>query len=124
MAGLWIEYHLTLREFWKVQRLADLLQIPYAHALGLVSCLWVWTAANQGDGNLARFNDQEIARAARWEGTVNGFRGYLVQSELLDKDGKLHQWDRYGTRVLTQARMRKAEWKKEHVKERSKKRSK
>ena len=110
MAGLWIEYHLTLREFWKVQRLADLLQIPYAHALGLVSCLWVWAAANQGDGNLARFSDQEIARAARWEGSVNGFRGYLVQSELLDKDGKVHRWDRYGTRVLGESRRKQQEY--------------
>jgi hypothetical protein len=110
MPSLWIEYHTNLWEFWKVKRLALKLSIPYAHALGLVSCLWVWTATNKADGNLTKFSDAEIADAARWGGEVNGFVGYLKECELLDADGKLHDWDKHGLRVILESRRRQQEY--------------
>ena len=106
MAGLWIEYHTTLRDFWKIKRLARLLHIPYAYALGLVSCLWTWAAENKPDGNLSKFQDAEIAEAATWEGPVNGFVGYLTTCELLDPDGRLHDWNQHGLRIILESRRR------------------
>ena len=50
--GLWIEYDESLWDFWKVKRLARLLEVPYAHALGLVSCLWTWTVRNSASSKV------------------------------------------------------------------------
>lgn len=104
MAGLWIEYHAALWSFWKVDRLAEKLRIPYPHALGVLSCLWTWAANNKPDGNLKKFSDTEIAHACRWDGVVNGLIGDLKTCELIDQDGMLHDWKDHGTRVLRQSR--------------------
>ena len=104
MPGLWIEYHAKLRDFWKVKRLSDRLQIPYAHALGLVSCLWTWAADNKPDGKLDKFTDSELAEAAKWTGEINGFVRYQKECELMDADGRIHDWEQHGIRVLEESR--------------------
>ena len=108
----WIEYHTALRDHWKISRLADKLKTPYTEALGLVSCLWLWAAENAQDGHLKQFTDEEVARAARWTGAVNGFRQYLIDCELVDQDGRLHQWERYGNRLLRESKERTEQWRK------------
>ena len=105
----WIEYHTALRDHWKISRLADKLKTHYTEALGLVSCLWLWAAENAQDGHLKQFTDEEVARAARWTGAVNGFRQYLLDCELVDPDGRLHRWESYGLRMLLSARERQRE---------------
>ena len=104
MAGLWIEFHAALWQFWKVERLAAKLQIPYAHALGVLGCLWTWAATNKTDGDLSKFSDAELASAAKWHGSVNGFVRYLKDCEWMDADGRLHDWAQHGTRILQESR--------------------
>lgn len=106
----WIEYRKALRDHVKVRRLAGALSIPYAHALGLVSCLWLWAIDNASDGNLNPFSDEELAYAAKWDGAVNGFRTHLTEIRWLDPDGRLHDWEKHGTRLLREAKTRTAVW--------------
>ena len=108
----WIEYHDALWDFWKVNRLAKAIDIPYAHALGLISCLWTWAVRNQPCGILKRFTDDEIADAMRWTGKRPiPAKRFLINSELLDKKTEeLHDWNKHGLRLLNQARERKKRW--------------
>lgn len=96
----WIEFHTRLRDHWKIDRLKDALKIPYAHALGLVGCLWTWAAENAQNGNLSKFADSEICRATRYEGQPDGFKDILIKCELLDKNGYIHDWKAHGLKLL------------------------
>ena len=102
----WIEYRKALRDHVKVHRLAKLMEIPYPYALGLVSCLWLWAVDNATHGDLSSFTDEEIAYAAKLDGPVNGFRKHLMAVRFLDSSGRLHDWDKHGTRVLRTANER------------------
>ena len=103
----WIEYHDTLWDFWKIQRLSLKLHVSYAHALGVVSCLWLWAVRNARDGTLKRFTDQELAEAARWDGKPRFTKALLIECGLLDRGThKLHEWEQYGTRLLDASRAR------------------
>lgn len=107
----WIEYHLSLREFWKVDRLAARLGIRYTEALGVVSCLWCWAGNNAKDGRLKKFTDLEIAKAARWEGPADNFKEILRSCRLLDKGtDKIHDWDKHGLRLIEESRRRQKEY--------------
>lgn len=107
----WIEYHDALRDFWKIERLAHILQVPYAHALGLLSCLWLWAVKNARDGKLKHFTDLEVAKAARWEGNAEGFKEHLRICKLIDRGtDRLHDWSEYGTRMLEESRRKQREY--------------
>lgn len=113
----WIEFHAGLWNHWKIQRLASKLQIPYAHALGMVSCLWTWTVTNSREGDLSRFTDPEVAAAMRSETPINGIKETLQQCELVDQDGHLHDWKNHGTRLLDQAKQRMEKYRSKDSKE-------
>ena len=110
---MWIEYHQELRDHWKIARLASTFSVPYAQALGWISCLWLWASTNAEDGSLKRFTDQELASAARAENVhPEAFTIALVTCELIDRDRTIHAWKEYGIKYLLSARLRKAKWKK------------
>lgn len=102
----WIEFHETLRDHYKVGRLADTLEIPYPHALGLIACLWTWAVGNARDGDLSKFTEQEIGRACRFDGPAEKAVGALKSAGLLEGDMTLHDWKAHGTRLLDEARLR------------------
>lgn len=102
----WIEYHDALWHHHKIRRLAMLLNTSYTNALGMVSCLWLWTTMNAKDGNLSGFNDDDISDGAKHEGDPAQFVAALVASGVLDADRKVHRWGRYGTRLVDEARLR------------------
>mgnify|MGYP001612916451 CR=1 FL=1 len=102
----WIEYHEQLRDHWKVHRLSNQLKIPYAHALGLLSCLWTWAVSNARDGDLGRFREEEISRAATWSGSAKEFLTSLIETGWLDEGNLIHDWDLYGVRLLENLKKR------------------
>lgn len=111
----WIEYHDVLRDLAKVHRLAFVLKVSYPTALGHLSCLWCWAVQNARDGNLKKFSPEEIAYGGRWDGDPVKFRKALVECRWLDRDGKLHDWDKYGLRMLNSARDRMAKHRQESL---------
>lgn len=61
---------------------------------GLV-CLFLWTAANRSDGDLAGMSNEDIELAADWQGEPDGFVPVLVEIGFLDGDAgalKVHDW--------------------------------
>ena len=108
----WIEFHTSLRDHWKIDRLKDALNIPYAHALGLIGCVWTWAATQAQNGDLSRFTDAEISRAARWEGRWDGFKNVLKSCGLLDDKEKINDWHKHGIRILKSSRKRQEEHRK------------
>lgn len=102
----WIEYHEQLRDHWKIKRLAKHLGVSYPQALGHVSCLWLWVVGNKPDGDVSKFQPEEIASAGMWRGKAAKFADALRDCELVDASGLIHDWERHGLRVLVKARER------------------
>jgi len=102
----WIEYHDGLLHHHKVRKLAKHLGLVYPHALGHLSCLWLWAVTNARSGDLTKFEDDELSEGAKWTGDPGVFVGGLTTAELLDANRHLHDWNDHGTRMLDQSRER------------------
>ncbi len=99
----WIEYHTALRDHWKVQLLADGLGCEYAHALGYVSCLWLWCAEYSPKGDLSSFNDSQISSAARCKHEKFS-KNFLKICKLIDKKDRINDWHKHGIKLLVSKR--------------------
>jgi hypothetical protein len=105
----WIEYHTALRDHWKIKRLAIILGIEYPHALGIVSCLWLWVAEYSPKGDIERFSDEEIRDAARCN--MQKFsKDTLKKCELINDRGKINDWNKHGLKLLVSNRKRVKEY--------------
>ena len=51
----------------KMRALARALCVSRAHAVGIMECLWHFTANYAPNGSLAKFTEEEIAEAVTWE---------------------------------------------------------
>lgn len=101
----WIEYHTQLRDHWKIQRLADHLEVEYHHALGIVSCLWLWCVDYASDGDISRFSDSEIRRGVRTN--LEKFcKNLLKNCELIDDKERINDWKKHGIKLLESNRLR------------------
>lgn len=81
----------------KLRRLAKLLGVPMFSAVGVLECVWHFTARHAIRGDIGRWSDAEIADAVGWpaddaERLVNA----LVEAGWLDRDDALrlivHHW--------------------------------
>lgn len=96
----WIESHQSLGRHPKLFKLAGLLGIDKAQAVGHLHYLWWWALQYASSGDLSIFNNGEIAIAAEWPGDSKAFYGSLKESSWLDPDGKLHDWLDYAGQWL------------------------
>ena len=104
----WIESHETLRAHPKLKKLARILKIHPAQAIGHLHCLWWWSMNYAPNGDLTNFDFEDIADGAAWDGSpqelidalvscgVNG-AGFL---ERVDGQLLIHDWDRYIGKLL------------------------
>jgi plasmid stabilization system protein ParE len=77
----------------KMHALARLLGIPRAHAVGIMECLWQWTAAYAPDGDLSRWTRNQIAAAVDWPDPDQLFAALQdPQCRWLDPDCFIHDW--------------------------------
>lgn len=109
----WIESHQELRHHYKVKRLARELKITTAAAVGHLHFLWWWAVDFVPDGDLSKFDDEEIADAMGYEGKDPGkAKNALVFAGFLDnsKHGSItiHDWREYAGRTLMQREKSKA----------------
>lgn len=105
----WIEFHTPLRDHWKVQRLADLMKVEYAQALGHLACLWCWVAENSPKGGLKHFTAKELCTAARINADLD-LKSLLKQVKLLDANDRIHDWGKHGLKLLESKRKRQKEY--------------
>ena len=95
----WIQSHQSLGRHPKLLRLAARAGISNAQAVGHLQYLWWWTLEYAPDGDLSRFNAQEIAFASEWTGDPEFWFTVLKDTGWLDPDGHLHDWDDYAGKL-------------------------
>lgn len=99
----WIEYHTALRDHWKIQRLADIIGSDYISALGAISCLWLWVTEYSPNGDISRFQDNEIRNAARCK-SEKFCKSSLLSCELIDDKEFIKDWKKHGLKLLVSKR--------------------
>lgn len=103
----WIESHQELGRHPKTKKLARLLGASCATTVGHLHFLWWWALDFAQDGDLSRYDAQEIAEGACWDGEgdrgADFFLDQLIGAGFVDKDGDrltLHDWDEYAGRLI------------------------
>lgn len=98
----WIESHQELGSHPKTLKLARILGVSRAAAVGHLHFLWWWALDYSQEGNLNRFEALDIAIGGEWESDPETFVDALVRAGFLDQtsDGlAVHDWDQYGGRL-------------------------
>ena len=85
----WIKLHGAAFANPKTRRMAKRLGIPPAAAVGHLASLWTWALEYAPDGDLARFDGEEVEIAAGWEGEDGAFIAAATTAGYLDCLGPL-----------------------------------
>jgi 5-methylcytosine-specific restriction endonuclease McrA len=105
----WIESHQELRNHPKTKRLARQLGISVAAAIGHLHLFWWWSMDYAENGNLTKYDPEDIADAAGWEGNPQAFLDAMINcgpggaAGFIDKQGEeifVHDWQEYIGRLL------------------------
>lgn len=102
----WIEAHQEIIRHPKTKRLSRALDTSIPTTIGHLFCLWFWCLDYAQDGNLSKHDEYEIADAAMWEGDPREFLLALVESGFVEMsfgdapEYSIHDWMRYGGRLL------------------------
>lgn len=104
----WIELHQSLPTHRKTLALCDSLGIEPVHAVGHLTCLWLWALDNAPSGDLRGISPRTIARAAMWKKSPESFLAALQDAGFVEADSAIHDWAKYAGR-LVERRQRDAE---------------
>lgn len=100
---MWIESHQELGRHPKTRKAARVLGISRVTMVGHLHFLWWWSLDFAQDGNLAGYDDDELAEAAEWEGDPVEFVAALAQAGFIEQpDRALHDWHDYAGKLLEQ----------------------
>jgi len=117
----WIESHQELGRHPKTRKLARMLDITVPAAIGHLHLLWWWALDFAEDGDIGRFDAEDIADAAQWHSDAELFVRALVDTEFVDDDDSLHlhDWHDYAGKLIERRnadRMRKRQERKANQK--------
>lgn len=96
----WIESHQELARHPKTLRLARLLGVQVAAAIGHLHLLWWWAMSYAQNGDLSRFPDEDLAEAMLWDGEPVLLAEALMGAGFLDDGRQIHDWDEYAGRLV------------------------
>ncbi len=106
----WIEAHQELRNHPKTKKAARLLGISRPQLIGHLFCLWWWCLDYSANGNLAAFDNADIADGAEWDGDPDRFVQSLIDCGPSDRPGflvdngdglEVKDWCDYGGKYIT-----------------------
>lgn len=101
---LYTPSHVELAQHPKTRKLARLLDCSIPTAIGHLNLLWHFALKYAPDGNLARFDCDEIGDGCMWEGDGARFTEALIQSGWLDTNTSaetaIHDWHEYGGKYV------------------------
>lgn len=92
--------------FYSHPKTIKLIRIVGAEGVLCLQRLWIWSAQNRADGNLAGFEDEDIEIAACWSGGCGEFVQALAKLRFLDGDTgayALHGWGEHQGYVTQEA---------------------
>ena len=99
---VWIPSHQELRMHPKTIKAARLCGISIPQMIGHLHLLWWWAIDHAADGDLSRFDADDIALGAMWEGDADVFISALQKCGpggtcgFLSDEKKLNDWEEYG----------------------------
>jgi hypothetical protein len=96
----WIESHQSLGGHIKLRRLARMLGINRAQAVGHLHFLWWWALDGAPSGDLSGMIPADIAELSEWPGDPDAFFGALRECGWIDPDGRIHDWMDYAGRLV------------------------
>ncbi len=106
----WIEAHQELRNHPKTKKAARLLGVSRPQMIGHLFCLWWWCLDYSANGNLAAFDNADIADGAEWDGDPDRFVQSLIECGPSDRPGflvdngaglEVKDWCDYGGKYVT-----------------------
>lgn len=109
----WIESHQELRDHPKVARLARLLEVDRATAIGMLHLLWWWALDHAESGDLGEYDAVDIADACLWEGPAETLVKALLdcgpgtrEGFIEEVEGRwvLHNWWQYAGKLVARRR--------------------
>ena len=116
----YVPSHQELRDHPKTKRAARKAGVPVPAMIGHLHLLWWWALDHAPDGDLSKFDADDLADAAMWESDPETFVKALRDcgpgdSEgFLEDGGRLHDWDdyggKYGKRVQAARKAAAARW--------------
>lgn len=108
--GDWLSVYRAVFDHPKAKRLAKRLGMAVPAAVGHLICLWTWCMTIAPDGDLSRFDPEDIEAAAGWGGEDGLFVVAATECRWLDDTGSglvIHDWaDWAGTLVTRRANER------------------
>jgi len=99
---VWLQSHQEIRSHPKTVKAARMLGVDLPTMIGHLHLLWWWALDHAGDGDLSKFDHEDIAMGAHYLGNADAFvkalkgcgpkgrPGFLTESYLL------HDWNEYG----------------------------
>ena len=99
----WIESHQELIKHPKTKKLIRRLGVSSPTVVGHLHMLWWWAMDYAQDGDISRFDAEDIADAVEWDGPADVLVTALIESGFIDKevDGlKIHDWYDYAGRLM------------------------
>lgn len=109
----WIESHQALGNHPKVEKLARILKIHRAQAIGHLHLLWWWCLDYAPEGDLANLSPEDIASAAGWSKDASVFIDAMVSCGIggngfLDRTESglsVHDWYQYCGRLIDRRKL-------------------
>jgi hypothetical protein len=103
---LYTPSHAELGQHPKTRKLARLLGCSIPTAIGHLHLLWHFALKYAPDGDLSRFDSDEIADGCMWEGIPEVLCEALEKCEWIDREdegaARVHDWQDYGGKALKQ----------------------
>ncbi len=99
----WIESHQELRDNPKTRKLSRLLGVNVPTVIGHLQCLWWWATDYAQDGELSKYDDEDIADAMMWDKEPKELIEALVKVRFLDEDEtgrRIHDWWEYAGKLI------------------------
>ena len=84
-----IPSHQELARHPKTRKAARLLGVPLPTMLGYLHLLWYWAMDYAKDGDLSRYDPEDFAEGAQWEGDPARFVAALINCGVGDLPGFL-----------------------------------
>lgn len=129
----WIEAHQELPRHPKTKRFARMLKISIPQAVGHLFMFWWWALDYAENGDLSRYDADDLADAAQWDGDPEEFLKAMIECGpggsygFIEKNESgmfVHDWEMYSGRLVEKReknRQRQAKGRKNNAEEKKSK---
>lgn len=90
--GTWFKVYKEVLHHPKLDKLARKLKVSRYGAVGVLVSLWGWALDYARDGDLSKYDDDDVAGVVGWDGDSKALIAALVDSGWMDADRRIHDW--------------------------------